>query len=577
MNQAKKLLLSLTPRQLATIVIVAIAVVAGVMWFSRWERESGLKPLYTGLSPEDANAIVQKLHEGGIDYKISAGGEVLVPEDKVPELRLEMAGLGLPKTGRIGFEIFDKTNFGITDFAEHVNYRRALEGELERSIMAITEVQQARIHVTLPKDSVFTDARESAKASVLVGLRPGTRLSTANVVAITNLVSSAVEGLAPESVSVVDMSGNLLSRPRHEGLPDSSQASEAGLEYRQAIEHDIAAKIGNTLEPLLGPDKFRTGVSADIDMTSGEQSEETFDPSKSVMTSSQKTEDSSGTTRLGSGAPGTAANLPPQQTTLSNAPPPAAPGATPPGAAGQTAAATPQTPPRTGGNSSNSTRRSESITYQSSRMTKHLKLPQGTVKRLSIAVLVDQGSKMQGQGAQAHSVPVPVDAEKLKAIQTLVATLVGLDPARGDQLTVEALPFDTSMNLDPALMGAPVQKKTDEIFSLEALKKKPALLWGSVAGAVLLIGLIAFALLRRGKRSAGVETREALPVADTYAGLPSGQGAPAAPVVEAPRLPALMPTRTEQLLTQLQESSRNNPDTWANILRGWLADEETVR
>src|SRR5580704_7081185 len=384
MDQAKKLLGALTPRQLATIAIVAIAVVAGVMGFSRWERESGMRPLYTGLAPEDASAIVQKLHEGGVDYRIANNGtELLAPEDKVPELRLEMAGLGLPKTGRIGFEIFDKTNFGITDFAEHVNYRRALEGELERSVMAISDVQQARVHVTLPKDSVFTDAREPAKASVLIGLRPGTRLSSPNVIAITNLVSSAVEGLAPESVSVVDMSGNLLSRPRREGLPDGAQVTEAVLEYRQAIEHDVAAKINSTLEPLLGADKFRTGVSADIDMTSGEQSEETFDPSKSVMVSSQKTEDSSGTTRSSPGIPGTAANLPPQQTVASNAPqqPPAATppaGTTPADQTKQPAAAA----PRTGGNSTSTTRRSESITYQTSRVTKHLKLPQGTVKRL---------------------------------------------------------------------------------------------------------------------------------------------------------------------------------------------------
>src|SRR3984885_7392411 len=240
MDQAKKLLSALTPRQLATIAIVAIAVVAGVMGFSRWERESGMRPLYTGLAPEDASAIVQKLHEGGVDYRITNNGtELLAPEDKVPELRLQMAGLGLPKTGRIGFEIFDKTNFGITDFAEHVNYRRALEGELERSVMEISGVQQARVHVTLPKDSVFSDAREASKASVLVGLRPGTRLSTPNVIAITNLVSSAVEALGPESVSVVDMSGNLLSRPRRESLADGTQATEGALEYRQALEHDL--------------------------------------------------------------------------------------------------------------------------------------------------------------------------------------------------------------------------------------------------------------------------------------------------------------------------------------------------
>jgi flagellar M-ring protein FliF len=327
-------------------------------------------------------------------------------------------------------------------------------------------------------------------------------------------------------------------------------------------------------------------------MTSGEQSEETFDPSKSVMTSSQKTEDQSGTTRIGGGIPGTASNLPPQQTSPSNTqqtPPAATPAAgTQPAQPGQPGAQTgqpagaqsaaAQTPARTGGNSTTTTRRSESITYQTSRITKHLKLPQGTVKRLSIAVLVDQGSRMEGQGAQAHRVVIPPDTEKLKAIQALVGTLVGLDTTRGDQLTVEALPFDGGMNLEPGSLGAPAdQKKPDEVFSIETLKKKPALLWGSVGGVVLVIGLVVFALIkmmRGGKRGVSVETHEALPVVDTYAGLPPGQAGAAGSVNEPSRLPALMPSRTEVLLTQLQENSRNNPEAWANILRGWLNEEE---
>jgi flagellar M-ring protein FliF len=582
MDQAKKLLLALTPRQLATIAIVAIAVVASVLGLSRWQRESGMRPLYTGLAPEDASAIVQKLREAGVDYKIgSSGTEIMAPEDKVPELRLQMAGSGLPKTGRIGFEIFDKTNFGITDFAEHVNYRRALEGELERSVMAISDVQQARVHVTLPKDSVFSDAREPSKASVLVGLRPGTRLASNNVVAITNLVSSAVEGLAPESVSVVDMSGTLLSRPRRDGLADTSQASEAVLEYRQAIEHDLASKINNTLEPLLGADKFRTGVSADIDMTSGEQSEETFDPAKSVMLNSQKTEDTSGVTRISSpGAPGTASNLAPQQPASATPPTPATPPATPPATTPAQKDAPAPAAARTGGNTSSTTRRSENITFQSSRVTKHLKLPQGAIKRLSIAVLVDQGFKMEGQGAQAHRVNLPPDPEKLKAIQTLVGTLVGLDTTRGDQLTVEALPFDNSVNMDPGSLGAPgAGKKPDEVFSIETLKKKPALLWGSVGGGVLVIGLVVFAVVsmtRGNKRAPNLEPPEALAAADAYTRLPVAAPGPSAAIAGQPlHLPALMPSRTEVLLTQLQENSRNNPEAWANILRGWLGEEET--
>jgi len=554
MEQLKKLLLSLTAMQRVTILFCALAMAAGVVWFSRWQQDAGLRPLYTSLAPEDANAMIQKLREGGVVYKVGENGtSLLVPEARVAELRLEMAGLGLPKTGRIGFEIFDKTNFGITDFAEHVNYRRAVEGELERSVMALAAVQQARVHVSLPKESVFTDSRESAKASVLVGLRPGARLSAQNVVAITNLVSSAVEGLAPESVSVVDMSGNLLSRPRRDGLPDGTQISEAALEYRQAIEHDLAVKINNTLDPLLGAEKFRTGVSADVDMSSGEQSEETFDPTKSVMVTSQKTEDSSGTTRAGAAAtptpPGTAANLP------------------------QAAAPHPT-------NGSTSTKRSESIAYQSSRVTKHVKLPQGAIKRLSIAVLLDQGAKWEGQGKQMHRVVTPPDTEKIKAIQTLVSTLVGLNPERGDQLTVEALPFDSTLNMElpPAQTSEPA--KRDNLTGIEALKQKPMLLWGSAGGAVVVIALVIFAMSRGKKKERLQDMPEVLPPASTMASLAAAPGSQpfgqtgAIAANEGSRLPALMPSRTEVLLNQLQESGRNNPEAWAGVLRGWLSEEE---
>ena len=588
MDQIKKLLSALSLRQLVTIAICAVAVAAAVTWLTRYQHESSLRPLYSSLSPEDASAIVQKLRESGVEYRVADNGaSVLVPESRIPELRLEMAGLGLPKTGRIGFEIFDKTNFGMTDFAEHVNYRRAVEGELERSIRGLAEVDQARVHVTLPKESVFTESREAAKASVLVGLRPGMRLSAQNVLAIVNLVSSAVEGLAPDAVSVVDMSGNLLSRPRRNTLEDGVQTTEAALEYRQAVEHELAVKIGNTLEPLLGADKFRTGVSAEVDMTSGEQSEETFDPTKSVMVTSQKTEDTSGTTRPGTLAPGTASNLPP---TNIPAPPNASPaqtppapqaaagnptpGATPPGttAPGATApAADPskQTPQRSTGTTTNSNRRTESITYQSSRVVKHVKIPQGTIKKLSIAVLVDQGVKWEGTGKQMHKVITPPDPDKLKAIQTLVGTLVGLDTTRGDQLTVEALPFDGTLAPDLAPETAPVAKKPENVFSLESLKKNPTMLYGTGAAivAILLVGFLAFG---RRRRTVPVPVQAALPVAATPAMVAAG----AQDAVQAmAKMPALMPSKSEALLNQLQETGKKDPEVWAGVVRGWLTEE----
>jgi flagellar M-ring protein FliF len=263
MEQFRKLVAALNLKQRVTIVVAAIAAVALCSALVHWKHESDFRPLFTGMAPEDASNIVQKLKESSAEYRLSDNGAtVLVPEARLDELRIEMAGAGLPKTGRIGFELFDKSNLGITDFTEHVNYRRALEGELERSIRSLNEVQDARVHVTFPRDSVFLESREPAKASVLVHLRLGAHLSPQNVQAVTNLVASAVEGLTPDSVSVLDMSGNLLNRP-HKPSVDGDDNSEGALEYRQQVEKDLLAKMNSTLEPLLGEGKFRAGVSVD--------------------------------------------------------------------------------------------------------------------------------------------------------------------------------------------------------------------------------------------------------------------------------------------------------------------------
>ncbi len=183
----------------------------------------------------------------------------------------------------LGFELFDKTNFGMTDFTEHVNYRRALEGELERSILSLADVEQARVHVTFPKESVFVESREPAKASVMLRLRGNVRLNSSSVRAISHLVASAVEGLQPDAVSVLDNRGNLLNRPRLTGPGDESSYSDAQLEYRQNLERDILTKVNQTLEPILGAGRFRAGVAVECDYATREESEEVLDPTKSVM------------------------------------------------------------------------------------------------------------------------------------------------------------------------------------------------------------------------------------------------------------------------------------------------------
>src|SRR5277367_4855868 len=365
MIQISKLISALSVRQRFTIVAVAILIAASFSYLSHWHKESDFRPIYTSLAPEDAAAIVQKMKETGTEFRLSEdGASVLAPSARVAELRLEMAAAGLPKSGRIGFELFDKSNLGVTEFAEHVNYARALEGELERSITSLTEIQQARVHLTFPKDSVFLDSKQPGKASVVLHLRPGSKLSGHNVNAIVNLVASAVEGLSPESVTLVDSRGALLNRPRKASADDAAQPSEASLEYRQKIETDLLAKINATLEPLLGSDKFRAGVSVDCDFTSGEQSEETVDPNKSVMLTSQKTEETTGSA-LNAGSPGTAANLP--------------------------------RPPKTSSTGSNGiNRKTENIAFQTSRLVKHTRTPQGTVKRISVSVLIDHELKWEG-------------------------------------------------------------------------------------------------------------------------------------------------------------------------------------
>ncbi|HYV62145.1 MAG TPA: flagellar basal-body MS-ring/collar protein FliF, partial [Bryobacteraceae bacterium] len=525
MDQVKRIVGTLSGRQLFTILLVAALVSGGIYGLTQWQREAGFRPLYTTLAPEDAALVVQRLKESGVAYRISANGTVIsVPEERVAELRLDMAAAGLPKSGRIGFEIFDKTNLGMTDFAEHVNYRRALEGELERSVMALTEVEQARVHISFPQESVFQEARQPAKASVLLRLRGAAQLPETAIPAITHLISSAVEGLAPEAVSVLDMRGNLLNRAKRVSESDSG-TSEAALEYRRTVEHDLTSKLDATLEPLVGSGRFRASVSADTDLTSGEQSEEHFDPTQSVMVTSQKTEDISSPSRTAGGIPGTASNLPD--------PAPA--------------------PVTVGGGSS---RKTESVNYQSSRTVKRTVLPQGGIKRLSVSVLIDHEVHFEGEGAQAKRVLTAPPPERLKVIHDLAAAAVGLNTERGDQLIVESLPFESTVNLEPP--GPASAPPAAPLTPLEQLKKNPKMLYGAAGGAAVLLAGLFFLVFKMMKKSPPPPAHqpESLPPAKTEpAAMPRLAGADtwAPSAVGAAPIPALAPARIEVLTNQIRD------------------------
>jgi flagellar M-ring protein FliF len=553
MPQISKLINALSVRQRITIVVVAVLVAASFSYFSHWRTESDFRPIYTSLAPEDAAAIMQKMKENGAQFRLSEDGtSVLAPSARIAELRLEMASAGLPKSGRIGFELFDKTNLGVTEFTEHVNYNRALEGELERSITSLAEIQTARVHLTSPKDSVFLDSKQPAKASVVVHLRPGSKLSGQNINAIANLVASAVEGLAPESITIVDSRGALLNRPRKAAADDAAQPSEASIEYRQKIESDLLTKINATLEPLLGSEKFRAGVSVECDFTSGEQSEETVDPDKSVMLTSQKTEETTGSA-LNSGAPGTAANLP--------------------------------RPPKTSSTGSNGVnRKTENIAFQTSRMVKHTRMPQGAVKKISVSILIDHDLKWEGPAQKQRRVLLPPSPERLKSIHDVVAGIIGIDADRGDQLVVEALPFEATLSAEPPNTNPPAPPGPDPRFPkwMAPFLSDPKNLIIALAAAIAIpILTVVVMLMLRKKTKPTAESAPQISGSASQAAVGASAASEEQPKLEAEpvfqlKLPKETTKKSEFLMRHIRENIHKDNTSMVNVLRTWLTDTGAI-
>jgi len=558
MEQLRKLFTSLSLRQRVIVGAVSLLVLAALLLFVKWNKNRDFKPLYSELSAEDAGAIVAKLREGGIDYRLSeSNSTILVPSRNVAELRLEMATAGIPKSGRIGYELFDRTNLGTTDFTEQVNYHRAVEGELERSVMALSEVDQARVHITFPKESVFADERQPAKASVMVKLKPGAKLSDQNAAALAQLVASAVEGLSPDSVSVMDMKGDLLMRPKKPG--DGSEPSDAILEYKAKLERETLAKINSVLDPLLGSAKYRATVDIDCDLTSGEQSEEAFDPSHSVITSSQRSEEGTVGHDTGGGIPGTQSNLP-------------RPAVRPPVQAGRGLA-----------------RRSENIAYETNRTVRRMRLPQGIIRRMSVSVLVDQDLRWEmagkGRGALPKRVIEPPSSDRLKSIQAVVAAAAGVNTSRGDQLTVETQPFEATLTAEPPV--SMVGPKPPE-GAVKTQKFSPLLI-GSVTIGALLLGGIAFMFFRNHKATkARIAAMQAQLTAapDAQKGLaqnpeqgseqplndPSTQQHALGTADPMFKLSPIEVSKTELLTKQVHEQVEKDPAALARIVRTWLSE-----
>ncbi len=300
----KTLTASLSKKQLLTIGGTFVGVVGLLVIWAYWLNAPDYRLLFSDMDPGAASQVVDKLKADKIAYQLTDGGRsIKVPADKLDELRIDLSAQGLPATGRIGFEIFDRTQFGQTDFLEHVNYRRALEGELERTIDTLREVESSRVHIAMAKDSLFTDRQQPAKASIVLKLRRRGDISQATVSGIANMMAAAVEGLQPDGVVILDSYGRQLNQTGDDPL------SGPRLDQQRDIEHGLSTRVVRLLEPIVGIGKVRVNVSAQLNPSSQEETDEHWDPN-AVVRSRQVTTDAHGGAVQG-GVAGARANEPP--------------------------------------------------------------------------------------------------------------------------------------------------------------------------------------------------------------------------------------------------------------------------
>jgi flagellar M-ring protein FliF len=403
-------------QKIAAPVLLAFCVWA-VVYASRVATAPEYSVLYSDLSSTDAGAVVQRLKEMKIAYRLDGNSISISPPSQVHELRLNLASEGLPKTGSVGYELFDGTNFATTTLGEMVKKQRALQGELERTIMSLDAVVAARVHISQPEKTIFAKQAQEPGASVLLKLKPGSELDKKQIKGITNFVASGVEGLKPESVTIIDEFGNLLSAKPEDG--DDFGADATRLQYVREIERGYVQRIESMLAKVLGPGKVVARVTADLDFSSSEREEESYDPGGRVIRSERSVEEGSGAEQRG-GIPGVVSNLSNDPKALQQ----------PEGASEQ------------------NSRRENVKNFEISRAVTRSSQARGKLVRLSAAVLVDgravEAPELDAEGKPTGKVNKSYEAlapEILSQVEGVVKSAVGFDSSRGDVVTVENVPF----------------------------------------------------------------------------------------------------------------------------------------
>jgi len=536
--------------QLPKPVLIGIAsgILALIVVIALWARPADYKVLFSNLEDRDGGAIVAALSQMNVPYRISNNGTaILVPADQVHATRLQLAEQGLPQSGEVGFELLDNTQFGASQFTEQVTYQRALEGELAGSVEAVHSVKSARVHLAIPRESLFVRQRQDPTASVLITLYPGRTLSEAQVSAITWLVSASIPKLSPEKVSVVDQTGRLLTQP----------SGEAGLQNnRRSLINDVeqrtVERIMNLLTPLVGAGNVRAQASADFDFSVREQTSEVYRPNQTPGEAAVRSKQLSSSDQYDvlppAGVPGALTNQPPVNAQAPIVEPPAAPD----DAAAQNNEADNANNNQNGNANNNapegpaSIQRDSTVNYEVDRTISHVKGPAGSLRRLSVAVVLNHRLNQEGEYE-------PLPEATLANIEQIVRDAMGYSQQRGDTVTVINSPF--SENQQPEI---PVWKNPHyHDLALEALE-------------YLLIALAVFIVWRKVLRpliqslgQARVATEPAEPDSSAAGALRRSTEAD-----EMRRASDI--SRYEENLKSARELAEKDPRAVAMVLRAWM-------